>query len=108
MNPCGAVHGGVFCSIVDSAASWALYYGIQDEDTGLTTVDLKLNFLAPSVSGKVIAKGRQIRLGRTIGYADCEVKGETGKLIAHGTLTAMVMPGKYPVAEPPFPPKFIK
>ncbi len=107
-NPCGGVHGGVFSSIIDSAASWALYYGIEDENTGLTSVDLKLNFLAPSMSGKLFAKGRQIKLGRIIGYADCEVKGETGKLLAHGTLTAMVMPGKNPVADPPFPPKFIE
>ncbi len=106
LNPCGAIHGGVFSSIVDSAASWALYYGIEDEHAGLTTVDLKVNFLAPSISGKVIAKGHQIKLGRTIGYADCEVRGETGKLLGHGTLTALIIPGKIPVADPPFPAKF--
>jgi len=73
----------------------------------ITTIDLKLNYLAPAVSGNAIAKGKQIKLGRTLGYAEASVEDESGKIIAHGTSTLMILPEKAPVADPPFPPKFL-
>jgi uncharacterized protein (TIGR00369 family) len=108
LQPFGLVHGGVFASIIDSAASWAIFYGIKDENGGLTSVDLKLNYLAPAVYGKLLAKGRQITLGKTFGYAEAQVTDESGKILAHGTSTVMIAPGKLPVVEPPFPPKFLE
>jgi uncharacterized protein (TIGR00369 family) len=68
LQPFGLVHGGVFATLIDSAASWALFYGIQDHDTGMTSVDLKLNYLAPATAGKLIARGRQIKLGKTLPF----------------------------------------
>jgi uncharacterized protein (TIGR00369 family) len=71
-------------------------------------VDLKMNFLAPAESGKLIAKGRQIRLGRTLGYAEAEVTNEEGKLVAHGTSTLIVLRGRGTLkATSPLPPKFL-
>jgi uncharacterized protein (TIGR00369 family) len=107
LQPFGIVHGGVFASIIDAAAFWSVYLGIEDQTAGLTTVDLKLNYLAPAVSGKLIARGRQIKLGRTLGYAEAEVLDQTGKILAHGTSTVIIMPGKAVETEPPLPPKFI-
>ncbi len=107
LQPFGVVHGGVFASIIDAAAFWSLYYGIEDPDTGLTTVDLKLNYLAPAVSGKFIARGRQIKVGRTLGYAEAQVVDQEGKVLAHGTSTVIILPGKAITADPPLPPKFI-
>ena len=108
LNPFGGVHGGLFSSIIDSAASWALFYGIEDETAGLTSVNLNLSYLSPGIEGKVIAEGREIRLGRTLGYADCKVTDVNEKLLAFGTLTVMVLPGKAPVIEPPCPGKFLQ
>ncbi len=104
----GFVHGGVFASIIDTAASWALFYAIEDQNAGLTSVDLKLNFLASAVSGKLIAKGRQIKIGKTLGYAESEVTDASGKILAHGTSTVMILHGKAPTADPPLPSKFIE
>jgi uncharacterized protein (TIGR00369 family) len=101
-------HGGVFSSIIDAAAFWAVYCGIEDQEAGMTTVDLKLNYLAPAASGKLIASGRQIKLGRTLGYAEAEVLDENGKILAHGTSTLIILPGKAVKADSPLPPKFIE
>ena len=68
-NPFASVHGGVFSSILDTATFWALYCCIGEED-GITTLDLQVNNLAAAASGKIIAEGRLIRMGRTIGLAD--------------------------------------
>ena len=107
LNPFGGTHGGVFSSIIDSAASWALFYGIEDENAGLTSVDLNINYLSPPTSGVMIAKGFQLKLGKKLGFADCRVQEKTGKLLAHGTLTVMILPGKAPPTDPPFPSKFL-
>jgi uncharacterized protein (TIGR00369 family) len=106
LQPFGFVHGGVFASIIDAAAFWAVFYEIEDQNTGVTTVDLKLNYLAPAVSGKLIAKGRQIKLGKTLGYAEAEVTAENGKILAHGTSTLILLPGNGLTADPPLPSKF--
>ena len=107
LQPFGFVHGGVFASIIDAAAFWSLFYEIEDPDTGVTTVDLKLNYLAPAVSGKLIAKGRQIKMGRTLGYADAEVTDSEGRILAHGSSTVILLPGQGLKANPPLPPKFL-
>lgn len=108
LQPFGFVHGGVYASIVDAASFWAVFYQIENQNTGATTVDVKLNYLAPAVSGKLIAKGRQIKLGKTLGYAEAEVFAESGKLLAHGTSTMILLPGKGLTSDPPLPSKFIK
>jgi uncharacterized protein (TIGR00369 family) len=107
LQPFGFVHGGVFASIIDAATFWALYYEIEDPAAGATSVDLKLNYLAPAASGKLIANGRRIRLGKTLGYADAAVTDERGRLLAHGTSTLMILPGSNQlVIDQPLPPKF--
>ena len=107
LQPFGVVHGGVFASVIDAAAFWALYYEIEDESAGVTTVDLKLNYLAPATSGRLVALGRRIKMGKTLGYASAEVRSEQGRLLAHGSSTVIVLPGKLLAAEPPLPPKFL-
>jgi uncharacterized protein (TIGR00369 family) len=108
LQPFGNVHGGVFASIIDAASFWSLYYDIEDQDAGLTTADLKLNFLLPARSGKLIAKGRRIKMGKTLGYAEAEVSDENGSLVAHGTSIVIIQPGKRIPADEPLPPKFIE
>ncbi len=108
LQPYGLVHGGVFASIIDAAAFWSIYFGFEDPDAGLTTVDLKLNYLVPAVSGKLFARGRQIKVGRTLGYAEAQVVDQTEKILAHGTSTVIILSGKAIKADPPLPAKFIE
>ncbi len=108
LQPFGVVHGGVFSSIIDAAAFWSVYYGIEDPNVGITTVDLKLNYLAPAVSGKLMASGRQIKVGKTLGYAEAQVTDQQNKVLAHGTSTVIMLPGKALEADPPLPPKFLE
>ena len=106
LQPFGIVHGGVFASIIDAAAYWAVYAEL-DPAAGLTSVDLKLNYLAPAASGKLIARGHQIKVGSTLGYAEAEVTDESGRILSHGTSTVIILPGKAIEADPPLPPKLI-
>lgn len=90
LQPFGMVHGGVYSSLVDATAFWAVYSQI-DEDLGMTTVELKLNFLAPAVTGRMIGKGRSLRVGKTLCLGEASVVNEAGTLLAHGTSTMMIL-----------------
>ena len=107
LQPFGLVHGGVFASIIDAASFWAAYSEVTD-DSGMTTVDLKLNYLAPAEAGKLIARGRCIKLGKTLGLAEAKVTNERGRLLAHGTSTLMVIPGLGIKSPLPHPSKFVE
>ena len=90
-NPFGIPHGGVFASIIETATYWAVYCAI-DEDKGVTTIDVKMDNLASTKGGKLVAEGRQIKIGRTICLAEATVKDENGKLLAYGSSKIMVVP----------------
>ncbi|MGC8908330.1 MAG: PaaI family thioesterase [Desulfomonilaceae bacterium] len=107
LQPFGVVHGGVFSSIIDAAAFWAVFSEV-DEDTGMTTVDLKVNYLAPASQGVMIATGQRIKLGKTLGLAEATVTDEEGRILAHGTSTLIILPN-FPFRGPtPLPPKFLE
>jgi uncharacterized protein (TIGR00369 family) len=106
LQPFGFVHGGVYSSLVDAAAFWAVYSQI-DEDVGMTTVELKLNFLAPTSKGYLIANGRSIKVGKVLCLGEASIEDETGKLLAHGTSTMMILRDLTIRGSPEFPPKFL-
>jgi uncharacterized protein (TIGR00369 family) len=93
LQPFGLVHGGVIATMIDTATFWAVFMGIP-EDAGLVNVDLKLNYLRSVTKGRLRAEGRSIREGKTICYSEARVYDDLGSLIAHGTSTLMVLPGK--------------
>ena len=93
LQPFGIVHGGVLATLVDTATFWSVFLRLP-EDAGLVNIDLKLNYLKSISTGMLTAQGRCIRAGRTINYAEASVKDKKGNLIAHGTSTLMVLPGK--------------
>ena len=91
LQPFGNVHGGVMASVVDAAAFWAVFPQVE-RGKGLTTVEVKLNYLAPAQKGKLVAHGRCIKVGKTLALGDTQVKDDSGTLISHGTATMMVIP----------------
>jgi uncharacterized protein (TIGR00369 family) len=90
LQPFGIVHGGVFASLLDAAAFWAVYSEVP-EDIGMTTVELKINYLAPLSTGRMIAKGKSLRVGKTICLGEASIMNEEGTLLAHGTSTMMIL-----------------
>jgi uncharacterized protein (TIGR00369 family) len=93
LQPFGIVHGGVMATLIDTATFWSVFLRLP-ENAGLVNIDLKLNYLKSIASGVMSAEGRCIRAGRSINYAEASVKDSKGNLIAHGTSTLMVLPGK--------------
>ena len=106
LQPFGMVHGGVYSSLVDAAAFWAVYPEI-DGDLGMTTVEMKLNYLAPASLGTMIARGKSLRIGKTLCLGEASIENEKGILLAHGTSTMMILRDLRIQGEDEMPPKFI-
>ncbi len=91
LQPFGFVHGGAIASVMDAAAFWATFPQVE-KGMGLTTVEVKINYLAPIQKGRLLAHGRVLKLGKTIALGEGTIRNEKGSLIAHGTATMMVVP----------------
>jgi len=112
-NPFGITHGGVYASILDTAAYWSAYCDVE-EGAGLTTIDISSNNLAMSSGGKVLVEGRLIKAGRSICLVEADARDESGKLLAHATSKLMVLEGRQSISQAvaamghePLPPKYL-
>ena len=76
-NPMGTVHGGILCDIADAAMGIA-YAATLGEGETFTTVELKINFLKPVWTGKLVATGRVVKGGRIVGLVECDVGRRRG------------------------------
>lgn len=92
----GYIHGGVVGMIADSAAGYAAST-LTAADTGVLTVEYKLNLLAPADGQLLIAEGAVVRCGRTLIVTKAEVfavKDGRKTLCALMQQTIMALVGK--------------
>ena len=87
-NPMGTLHGGIYCDLADTAMGYAYAATLAEGET-FTTVELKINFFRPVRKSRLTAEARVVKAGSTLGYVECEVKDQTGKLVAKAASTCM-------------------
>jgi uncharacterized protein (TIGR00369 family) len=90
-NPIGSVHGGVFCTLLDSAMGCAVHSTLG-RGQAYTTLELKVNLvkvLTVETPG-VVATGRVVSAGRRVVTASGQITGPDGTLYAHATTTCLV------------------
>jgi uncharacterized protein (TIGR00369 family) len=87
-NPMGTLHGGIYCDLADAAMGYA-YAATLAEDETFTTIELKINFLRAVRKATLTAEARVVKAGSTLGYIECEVKDQTGKMVAKAASTCM-------------------
>jgi uncharacterized protein (TIGR00369 family) len=87
-NPMGTLHGGIYCDIADAAMGFAYAATLAEGET-FTTIELKINFLGAVRRATLTAEARVVKAGSTLGYVECEVKDQTGKLVAKAASTCM-------------------
>ncbi len=87
-NPMGTLHGGIFCDLTDAAMGFA-YASTLGEGETFTTIELKINFLRAVRKATLTAEARVVRAGSTVGYVECDVKDQAGKLVAKASSTCM-------------------
>lgn len=94
-NPMGVVHGGLMCTLLDSAAGCAVQ-SMLPVATGYSTIEIKVSYIRPLRAdvGELSAVGRVLRLGRRVAFAEAHARDGEGELVAHATtsLAAIVEP----------------
>lgn len=85
-QPYGAVHGGVYCMMIETLAStgaalWAMDQGMP----GAMGVSNKTDFIRPATDGVLLGRATPIHRGRTqqLWQVDITREGD-GKLVAQG------------------------
>lgn len=91
-NPMGTLHGGVLCDVADLAMGMAFAATLEDDES-FTTLELKINFLRPVFKEKLLAYGRVVKRGKSVGMVECDVKNAAGALVAKVSSTCMVLRG---------------
>ncbi len=102
-NPIGSVHGGVFCTLLDSAMGCAVHASLE-RGQAYTTLELKVNIVKALTikTASVVATGQVISAGRRVRTASGQITGPDGTLYAHATTTCLVLdPRPSPANEPP-------
>lgn len=90
-NPLGTVHGGWYCTLLDSALGCAVHTTLS-AGKGYTTLELKVNMLRALTDAVplVRAEGKVIHAGRQVATAEGRIVGPDGKIYAHATTTCMI------------------
>jgi uncharacterized protein (TIGR00369 family) len=91
-NPIGSVHGGMYCTLLDSAAACAVHTMLP-AGVAYTSLDLSVRFLgAISVdTGPVRCTGTVTHLGRRTALAEAKLTSSTGKLLATATSSCLII-----------------
>lgn len=74
-------HGGVIASLVDIAAHAAIAVRVGRT---VPTIDLRIDYLRAAPMGDLLATGKILIVGRSVGRADVEVRSPEGKIVAVG------------------------
>jgi uncharacterized protein (TIGR00369 family) len=90
LNPHGTVQGGFVAAMLDDTMGPALV-SMTDGASIPSSIDMNVSFIRPVHPGRVIGKGRVVRLGRTLAFLEAELFDEAGELLARATSTARVV-----------------
>lgn len=92
-NPIGTVHGGLVCTLLDSALGCATHTTLQ-AGTGYTSIEIKVNYLRPvsTANGPLTCRGWVTKPGRRVSFAEGEVLDGQGKVVATASGSLLIFP----------------
>ena len=98
-NPNGVMHGGVITTLMDEAVGAVVAYvrGLDVmREAPHATVDMNVSFVAAARAGDdIIVEARALKVGRSVAFAEAEVRRGDGAPVAKGRFT-FVMTGARP------------
>lgn len=90
-NPLGIVHGGLMCTLLDSVAGCAVHTTLP-AGVGYTSLEIKVSYLRMAHAGaEMRARGRVVKPGSRVAFADAEILGPDDKPIATATSSFLIM-----------------
>jgi uncharacterized protein (TIGR00369 family) len=93
LNMQGILHGGAFATMLDTACGAAIRSMLDMEKyRGHATLELKTSYLQAGKPGKYIAKGRVLRMGRSVAYSEASLFDADGALVSKASATFKLLP----------------
>lgn len=89
-NRKGDVHGGVLATIMDLAISQAIRSQVP-ELAGMSTINMTVNYL-DTARGDLIARGRAVKIGRTIAVGEATCETTDGRIAVQATAAFRMIP----------------
>lgn len=80
----GAIHGGVMMSILDMAMAGTVVRTLGPGES-TASISITTDFLRPATAGRLTARGRLERRGRTMAFPVGELVDAEGRLVARAT-----------------------
>lgn len=90
LNPAGIVHGGVLCTMLDTAMAKAFFETLPKEKQLGAALELKINFLRPTVTGKLTAFGKLVNPTKRTAFVEGYILNQQGKLVAKASATMIL------------------
>ena len=92
-TPWGVVHGGVYCSVVESAASIGASAAVVDRGQFAVGVNNNTDFVRPMTTGVLDVVAEPIQQGRTLQLWQVVLtRADDGKLVARGQVRLQNVP----------------
>ena len=93
MQGAGNIQGGLSIAFSSETAAHAVMSTLAPGE-GLTTIELKNNFLSMASKGRLTAEATVFKRGRTLVIVDCIVRDDNGKKISRSSATLLVLAEK--------------
>jgi uncharacterized protein (TIGR00369 family) len=93
LNPHGNVQGGFLAAMLDETMGPALAAMLEPGSVA-PTVELKVNFVAPTSADVLIGEGRVVYKGATICFLEGRLQTPNGQLVATASATSRVVRAK--------------
>ena len=90
LNIGGIVHGGVYCSLLDTAMARSYIKSVSKDGLPAVTLEMKVNFLGAASEGTLRATGKVVVETRRTVFVEGRVENEDGRLLARGSATMML------------------
>jgi uncharacterized protein (TIGR00369 family) len=92
-TPWGVVHGGVYCTVVESAASVGASTAVAERGQFSVGVSNNTDFLRPMTAGRLDVVAEPVQQGRTLQlWLVTLTRAEDGKLVARGQVRLQNVP----------------
>jgi len=92
-TPWGVVHGGVYCAIIESAASIGASIAVHDRGQFAVGVNNSTDFLRPVTAGRIDVLAEPVQQGRTLQlWLVTLTRADDGKVVARGQVRLQNVP----------------
>ena len=93
LNMQGILHGGAYASMLDTACGVAGRSQLDMEKyRGQVTLELKTSYLKAGGPGEYMAKGRILRMGRSVSFVDAVLYNDADEEVARASATFKLLP----------------